>query len=84
MYRVVLEDRAKKEIKNLSPDIVPVIVKQLLALKNNPRPKNAKKLKGSEGGWSLRIGSYRALYTLSDDDKVVVVYRVKHRKEVYR
>lgn len=84
MYQVILEDKAKKEIERLSSKVLPPVIGRLLALKNEPRPRQAKRLKGSENDWSLRIRNHRALYAIDDTNKIVTVYRVKHRKEVYR
>ncbi|MFN8455653.1 MAG: type II toxin-antitoxin system RelE/ParE family toxin [Anaerolineae bacterium] len=37
-----------------------------------------------EPGYSLRVGVYRILYEIDDAARVVTIYRVKHRREVYR
>lgn len=83
MYRIVVEHRAAKEIESLPNDITPHIVNTIAGLKSNPRPYGVKKLAG-EIGWRIRIRDYRILYTIDDKQKVVAVYRVKHRREVYR
>jgi mRNA interferase RelE/StbE len=54
----------------------------LLALEDNPRPAGAKKLHG-EDSYRLRVGDYRVLYTIDDQSRVVTVYAVGHRREVY-
>lgn len=42
-----------------------------------------KKLKGSgDGQWRLRVGSYRIRYDVIGRDDVL--YRVRHRRDVYR
>lgn len=48
-----------------------------------------KALQGQHGHWRLRIGDYRAVYTLEDgpDGELVVtvwVVAVGHRREIYR
>jgi mRNA interferase RelE/StbE len=37
------------------------------------------KLKGSDL-WRIRVGSYRIVYHIDDDQKVVTVLRVGHRR----
>lgn len=37
-----------------------------------------------EGLWSARRGDYRIIYTISEDDKMVVIHRIQHRRDVYR
>lgn len=37
-----------------------------------------------EGLCKLRVGDYRILYWIHHDKRVVRIYRVQHRSEVYR
>ena len=48
------------------------------------RPHNSKKLSGGGSRWRIRVGDYRILYEIDDPQKVVKVYRIAHRREVYR
>ena len=41
-------------------------------------------MKGSESGYRLRIGDYRVIYQVDTENKVVVVYHVRHRKDAYK
>lgn len=34
--------------------------------------------------WRVRVGDYRILYTINDDEHVVRIYRIAHRREAYR
>jgi mRNA interferase RelE/StbE len=43
---------------------------------------NVKALTG--GGYRLRIGDWRVIYTVQDDVLVVLVLGVGHRREIYR
>jgi mRNA-degrading endonuclease RelE of RelBE toxin-antitoxin system len=36
------------------------------------------------GLYSARRGDYRVIYEIDDDRKVIIVYRVQHRRAVYR
>ena len=63
-------------------------IKILKALKHlesepfGPAP-HVKKLKGGGiGQWRLRVGVYRVRYDVTKQD--AVLYRVRHRKEIYR
>ena len=48
-------------------------------------PRAGKRLKGSEGTlWSYRVGDYRIIYTFSEEELVLLVVRVGHRREGYR
>ncbi|MDO8446785.1 MAG: type II toxin-antitoxin system RelE/ParE family toxin [Deltaproteobacteria bacterium] len=47
-------------------------------------PRNSKKLSGGGSKWRIRVGDYKILYELDDAQRIVKVYRVAHRREVYR
>jgi len=83
MYRIIIERKATKEIESLPDEIIQRIIDTIKGLKSNPRPHDSKKLIG-EVGWRIRIRDYRILYIIDDNQKVITIYRVKHRKEVYR
>jgi len=83
LYRLVIENRAAKEVDALQEEMLERVVKAISFLKQNPRPHGVKKL-FMDDGWRIRVGDYRILYTIDDKQKVVTVYRVKHRKEAYR
>lgn len=54
----------------------------ILKLKKNPRPRKTKKL--AENKYRIRVGKYRVLFKIFDEKKLVIIYRVKHRKEAYQ
>ena len=84
-YTILLERQAEKELRSLPSQILRRIDKCLLALSNEPWPRGAVKLKGKEGeGWRIKTGGYRILYTVDKTEKVIKIYRIKHRREAYR
>jgi len=56
----------------------------IMGLYDDPRPRNSKKLSGGGLKWRIRLGDYRILYELDDTQKLVQIFRVAHRREVYR
>ncbi len=84
MYKLILKRSARKELDNLPDSDFLKIDKALFSLQNNPRPfPQAKKLKG-ENKLRLRVGDYRVVYSVEDEGRKIVIYRVRHRKNVYR
>ena len=82
-YRVTLKSSAEKEFLRL-PDPVSVrIFPRIKALATNPRPQGCKKLKGGRDEWRIRVGDYRVIYTVDDEEKIVKVTRIAHRLDVY-
>ncbi len=55
----------------------------IAGLSKNPRPSECKKLT-STGLYRIRTGSYRIVYEVHDDEVVVIVVKVGHRRDVYR
>ena len=83
MYSVRVLRQVIKDIADLPKDYVRLISQHIDGLAHDPRPAGALKLQG-ETGYRLRVGVYRILYEIDDDAQSVTVYRVKHRREVYR
>jgi mRNA interferase RelE/StbE len=82
-YSVVLTSSAEKELKKLSAQLIARIIARLENLATNPRPPDCKKLRGGENEWRIRVGDYRAVYTIDDAGLLVVVTRIRHRSQVY-
>ncbi|MDO9130000.1 MAG: type II toxin-antitoxin system RelE/ParE family toxin [Anaerolineales bacterium] len=83
MYQVIIKRPAEKELDTLPENVRRRIVARLLMLEENPRPSGFKKLRGEEA-FRLRVGDYRVLYTIDDRARIVTIYAVGHRREVYR
>lgn len=60
------------------------IVSRINALANDPRPSGCEKLAGATNAWRVRQGDYRILFTVDDEAVVVDVFKIGHRREVYR
>lgn len=83
MYRIKIERRAVKEIKKIiDRKAQSNILDSIEKLKENPRPRNCKKLKGRDG-LRIRVGNYRVIYSVKDNELLVLVVKVGHRKKVY-
>jgi mRNA interferase RelE/StbE len=48
-----------------------------------PRPPGAVKLAGRDD-FRVRVGDYRIVYAVDDEERAVLVARIVHRREVYR
>ena len=84
-YRVLIKPSAAKEIEAVDQKKDRQrIVARILALADEPRPIGSEKLAGQSDRYRIRIGRYRVVYSIADDDLVLVVVRVADRKDVYR
>lgn len=86
-YRIEVTNRAKKELAQLDKKALALVGALIdeIAASDNPRAlPSAKKLQGIEDGWRWRTGSYRVLGIIKDDVVVIELFRIGHRREVYR
>jgi mRNA interferase RelE/StbE len=84
-YKLLLKPSAAKEIDAVdSKSERRRIVEKIAALRANPRPHGSEKLAGYEDRYRLRQGNYRIVYLLDDARYEVTVFKIGHRKDVYR
>ena len=83
-YTVQIMPQGQKDLDGFSGKLLLKFQEIILGLYDEPRPKKAKKLKGSLSNWRIRSGDYRILYEIDDSQKLVKICSVVHRKEAYR
>jgi len=85
MYSLSVDLDAVKEIKGYPPKQFKQVVLKLLALQDNPRPQDCRKLAGYDGpGYRVDQGEYRILYEVDDQARHVTVFLIGHRKDIYK
>ena len=86
MYQIkTASRRVEKEIADLPRQIRERVIQAIGDLATDPRPRRVRKLAGEmHGAWRIRVGDYRVLYDIEDDQRVIVVLAVVHRREAYR
>jgi mRNA interferase RelE/StbE len=83
VYKIYLLPQAQKDLDALRGKVFQQLRNKIDALGENPRPPGSIKLTAEEG-YRLRSGNYRIIYRIEDKEKIVYIYRIKHRKEAYR
>jgi mRNA interferase RelE/StbE len=84
-YRVLIKPSAAKELEAVDQKKDRQrIVASILALADQPRPVGSEKLAGQSDRYRIRIGRYRVVYSIADDELIVLVVRVADRRDVYR
>ena len=77
---------SKKALKALAAINEPFYSKIKLAIQNlaeNPRPEGCVKLKGPES-YRIRIGTYRVIYNIFDDQLTIDIINIGSRGGVYK
>ena len=82
MYRVELRRRAQRALDKLSKTDFQAVVEAIKDLAQTPRPRGIEKVK-TTGLWRIRQGDYRIIYTIDDNQQLVVIVRIGHRREIY-
>ncbi len=82
-YRVFIKPSAVREIEAIQKKDRERIASRIAALSEDPRPAGCEKLSGQER-YRVRQGQYRVVYAVDDEGKIVVVFKVGHRRDVYR
>jgi len=84
-YRLVIKTSAVKELERVEPRTLRRRrVAAIEALAVDPRPPGCEKLAGAVAAYRVRQGDYRAVYTIDDKARTVLLVKVGHRREVYR
>ena len=83
-YSINIVSSAAREIKKLEKHTIIKVLAQLDEMRLNPLPTNSKRLTGKAVYYRVRLGDYRIIYDIDMDSKLVTVYKVAHRKDVYR
>ncbi|MGY3777074.1 type II toxin-antitoxin system RelE family toxin [Isobaculum melis] len=85
-YRVETTPRFEKQLAKLDKFTAKMILKWLLkniADTNNPK-KSGKLLVGNHSGkWRYRVGDYRIICKIEEDELLVLALEVGHRKKIY-
>ncbi|MCK5523835.1 MAG: type II toxin-antitoxin system RelE/ParE family toxin [Thiomargarita sp.] len=50
----------------------------------NPYPQGCLKIQGQKNLWRIRVGDYRVIYSVYEEEKWVDIIAVRHRKKAYR
>ncbi len=83
MYRLELSQAAHRQISRLPWQTQERVNRTIARLAENPRPPGIKKLTARDG-YRIRVGDYRVLYIVDDSSKLITIYRVMARGDVYR
>lgn len=83
-YRILYAESALKQLRKIDRSVAQRIIRAIDGLSSEPRPVGSIKLVGGSGELRIRVGNYRVVYEINDDEVVVLVLRVAHRREVYR
>jgi mRNA interferase RelE/StbE len=84
-YSILWKPKAEKELRALPKTTIQAIVTTIEGLAINPYPANTKKLKGkTKSYFRVRTGNYRIIYEVHNQELIIDIIEVGHRKDIYR
>jgi mRNA interferase RelE/StbE len=84
-YKVLIKPSAGKELEAVGAKGDRLrIVQRIQALIHDPRPPGSEKLAGYDDRYRVRQGNYRVVYLIDEKRQEITVYRIGHRRDVYR
>ena len=84
-FKVLLHKKADKFLRELKPEDKKRIVDKLKQLEDFPLTRlDIIKIAGEENTFRLRMGNYRALFKVYEQEKIIVIVKLDIRKRIYR
>ena len=85
-YKLVFTDKAKKQLKKLDKHTAALIsgwLEKNIENCETPRIHGKGLVENKSGQWRYRIGDYRVICEIEDEEIIVLVLEVGHRREIY-
>ena len=83
-YSISFTRSARKELSHLDKNVVSRIFIKIEALADNPFPSGCRKIQGAVDLWRIRVGNYRIIYQIIDQELIIEIVAVRHRRDAYR
>lgn len=86
-YRLLISDDVRKKIKKMDKYLGLMLAKDMKSKLDgleNPRSIGKALLGQYKGLWRYRIGAYRVICDIRDDELIVLAIDIGHRKEIYK
>ncbi len=85
MYQIRILEAATRELAQLDKPTGRRIIERINWLAANLDNINPEPLTGDLAGlYKLRVGDYRVLYELLQNEQTILIHQIGHRREIYR
>ncbi len=82
-FKLFFKASAEKELRRVSQPHLAKIIHKIESLSHHPRPAGVQMLRGDNRYYRLRQGDYRIIYEIADEEKMITIIKIGHRREVY-
>ncbi|MEI6331146.1 MAG: type II toxin-antitoxin system RelE/ParE family toxin [Pseudanabaena sp. ELA645] len=83
-YCIEFVKQSAKQLKYLPTEEQQKIKIKIDALADIPRPDGVVKLTGEDNLYRIRVGNYCIIYSIQDNQLLVLVLKIGHRRDVYQ
>jgi len=83
MYEIVFSRKAAKSVGELPRAHREKLITIIADLKSNPFSHPYRKIRGETNLYRIRLGEYRLLYELNEEQKRIVILKLDKRSKVY-
>ena len=84
-YSLFIKPSAGKELEAVETKADRLrLIGKIRDLAEDPRPHGSEKLAGYDDRFRVRQGKFRVVYAIDDRASQVTIFKVGHRKDVYR
>jgi len=85
VYQIIFAKGAQKALLRLPKNMAVLVRQKLEQLAVDPYAPNTNAMKlQNRSGYRLRIGDWRVIYEIQNDELVILVLKIAQRGEVYR
>ncbi len=83
-FKIFWKKSAEKDLLAINQKNILRIINSIESLASNPYPNNSQKIHGTKHIYRIRVGYYRIIYLIDSDQNSIIIYYIRHRKDVYR
>lgn len=87
MYKLFITKKFNKQLSKLDKPIQNIIIKWINKNLNNtdtPKTKGKQLLGNLSNYWRYRVGDYRIITEIKEDELIIIAVELGHRKDIYK
>ena len=82
--RIEISATTEKQLRRLRREDQVRVLRAIQPLATEPTPPGSRKVRGYDGVFRIRVGTYRILYRILGRRLLIIILKIGHRREIYR
>ncbi|MCX8143945.1 MAG: type II toxin-antitoxin system mRNA interferase toxin, RelE/StbE family [Bacteroidia bacterium] len=83
-FKIEHRTSVEKDIQKIPHKFLQKIIERIDHLSKNPYPIGCEKISGKNSYYRIRVNDYRIIYQVIEQKKLIIIERIRHRKDVYK